>query len=214
VALTAVGSAWAGWLAGGFVRAAGEGRPAADLFGSRRRTRAAVAALAALVVAGALAAYRPAELEGSPPASALALAPHTDFDHRDAVFWEAQLPDAWRSPGEHRTYQEGIVDGRPFPLGPAWCARDEAELARQLPAVRLGLSVNGEVVPLDGFPAVLRRMRDGAVCHWIAVSAMAPRPGRYTLAYAVDYAEKIETDGGAVGPGTARVVIDLAIKPP
>src|SRR5207245_1435266 len=84
-------------------------------------------------------------------------------DYRDAVFWDALLPDGWRTPGAHHAYQEAIVDGRGVPLGPAWCARDRVALARELASTRVTLSVNGEPVDLARLPRTRRRMRVGAL---------------------------------------------------
>ena len=140
----------------------------------------------ALVAVGLAAAYRPSRAE--PPASVatLGLAPDVGFDYRDGVFWEALLPDDWREPGTHRAYQEAIVDGHGIPIGPAWCARDEATLERELGTLRFGLAINGEPVDLARYPTTRRRMRDGAVCQWIGVSAASPRPGFQELVYTVE----------------------------
>lgn len=102
------------------------------------------------------------------------------------VFWEALLPDDWREPGTHRAYQEAIVDGHGIPIGPAWCARAEATLERELGTLRFGLAINGEPVDLARYPTTRRRMRDGAVCQWIGVSAASPRPGFQELVYTVE----------------------------
>jgi len=140
----------------------------------------------ALVALGLAAAYRPSGAE--PPASvaALGLAPDIGFDYRDAVFWEALLPDGWREPGEHHAYQEAIIDGRGIPLGPAWCARDEAGLARELATMRFALSINGEPVALAGYPRMRRRMRDGSPCEWVGVVATTPLPGFQELRYTAE----------------------------
>src|SRR5213596_4426535 len=124
VLLTAVGSAWLGRVVGTVVASAAMGRPAGAAFGSPARARLTLALAAALGTVGIAAAYRPSRAEPPSTVAALGLAPDTSFDHRDAVFWEALLPDGWRAPGTHHTYQEAIVDGRGIPLGPAWCARD------------------------------------------------------------------------------------------
>ncbi|HBH00825.1 MAG: hypothetical protein A2X36_02090 [Elusimicrobia bacterium GWA2_69_24] len=204
VALAATGSAWAGWALGGFVRGAGAGRPAREVFGSAARARGAGAAMLVLAAAGLAAAYRPSRAE--PPASlaALALAPDTGFDHRDAVFWEPLLPDGWRAPGAHAAYQEAIVDGRGIPVGPTWCGKDEAALGRELATVRVALAINGEAVDLRHYPRTRRRTRDGSVCEWVGVSVTAPRPGFQALVYTV------ERDGAA----PSRVTVRLRVKEP
>jgi hypothetical protein len=213
LAVTGAGSAWVGWTLGAFVLAAGSGRPVADLLGGRRRRGAALAVMLALTAAGLVAAYRPSRMEPPATVASLGLRGGADFDYRDAVFWEAILPDDWRSPGRHETYQEGIVDGRPFPLGPAWCAPDDAALERELPLVRFELHVNGEGVPLAGYPATRLRTADGAVCHWIGLLATTPRPGRQTLRYDVHYLGPVPRLG-VTGPAATTVVIDLAVKEP
>jgi hypothetical protein len=204
VLLTAVGSAGVGWVLGTLVRCAADGRPLAEAFGSPRRTRAAVAAMLALGAVGLTAAYRPSRAE--PPASvaALGLQPDTAFDHRDAVFWEPLLPEDWREPGVHSAYQEAIVDGHGIPLGPAWCARDEATLARELTALRFALIINGEPLDLARYPRTRRRMRDGLLCEWVGVTATTPRPGFQELVYTLERAS------GAA----STVTIQLRVKEP
>ena len=186
VTLTAIGSAWVGWVLGALVASVAAGRPAGKTFGSRQSARATVAAALALVALGLAAAYRPSGAE--PPASvaALGLAPDIGFDYRDAVFWEALLPDGWREPGAHHAYQEAIIDGHGIPLGPAWCARDEPGLARELATMRFALSINGEPVALAGYPRTRRRMRDGSRCEWVGVVATTPLPGFQELRYTAE----------------------------
>ena len=212
IVLTGAGSAWVGWAVGGWICAAATERPADDVF--RGRSRAVALGLVALLLVGLAASYRPSR--SAPPARLenLGLAADTAFDYRDAVFWEAQLPDDWREPGIHRTYQEGVVDGRPFPIGPAWCAPDETTLARELDGIRFGLSINGEAVALERYPRVARRTRGGEVCQWVAVSAFTPRPGRQVLVYELRYLEAVGVDDRRGRPGTSMVAADLVVKEP
>ena len=203
VALAAAGSAWVGWALGGFVRSAAEGRPASEIFGGLRRRNAVLVGMLVLVTFGLLGSYRPSRAEPPAKVAALGLAADTAFDYRDAVFWPVLLPDDWKEPGVHRTYQEGIIDGRPFPLGPAWCAPDERALEADLARIRLVLTINGEAVGLDGFPAVRRRMRDGQHCQWIGLSATTPRPGLQELVYTIEDGSRAST-----------VIVDLRIKEP
>jgi hypothetical protein len=204
VALTAAGSAWVGWVVGTLVRSAGEARPARALFGSPQRARAAVGAMLALVAVGLDAAWRPSRAEPPVGVAALGLVPDTRFDYRDAVFWEPLLPNDWREPGAHAAYQEAIVDGRGIPLGPAWCARDAAALGREQAALRFGLGINGEPVDLARYPRTRRRMRDGSLCEWVAVTAATPRPGVQELVYT------LERGAGAA----SRVTVQLRVKEP
>jgi hypothetical protein len=186
VVLAAAGSAWVGWTLGTLVRSAAEARPAGELFGSRQRARAAVATLLVLVVLGLAAAYRPSRAEPPATVAALGLVADTAFDYRDAVFWEALLPEDWREPGAHSAYQEGIIDGPGIPLGPAWCARDERALTRELATLRFELAINGVPVDLARYPRTRRRMRDGSACEWVGVRAATPRPGFQELVYTVE----------------------------
>jgi len=155
-------------------------------------------------ITGLAAAYRPSRSE--PPASvaALGLAPDTRFDHRDGVFWDALLPDDWREPGAHHAYQEAIIDGRGIPVGPAWCAPDEASLARELATLRVALAINGEPVDLGRYPRTRRRLRDGRVCEWVGVAATTPRPGDQEIVYTLAR--------GAGAP--SRVIVRLRVKEP
>jgi hypothetical protein len=204
VLLAAAGSAWVGWVLGTLLRRAAEALPLRDALGSPRRTRAAVAAMLALVALGLVAAYRPSRAE--PPASvaALGLTPDTTFDYRDAVFWEALLPDGWKAPGAHSAYQEAIVDGRGIPLGPAWCASNASALERELLTRRFRLTINGEPVDLTRYPRTRRRMPDGTLCVWVAVSAATPRPGFQELVYTIER--------GLAPP--SRLTVRLRVKEP
>lgn len=204
VALAGAGSAWVGWVMGTLLANAAEARPVGGAFRSPPRTRIAIASVLVLVAVGLTAAYRPSRAE--PPASvaALGLVPDTGFDHRDAVFWEPLLPDGWREPGAHRAYQEAIVDGRGIPVGPAWCARDDATLERELAMLRFGLAINGEPVDLARYPRTRRRLRDGALCEWVGVVTTTPRPGFQRLVYTVERAPA----------PPSSVTVELRVKEP
>ena len=204
VLLTAAGSACVGWMLGTLLRSAAEARPLRDALGSARRTRAAVAAMLALIALGVVAAYRPSRAEPPASVSALGLTPDTTFDYRDAVFWEALLPDGWREPGTHSAYQEAIVDGRGIPLGPAWCAPNAPALERELLTRRFRLAINGELVDLASYPRTRRRMPDGTLCVWVAVSAATPRPGFQELVYTIER--------GPAPP--SRLTVRLRVKEP
>ena len=212
--LAGAASGWVGWTIGGFIRSAAEGRPSSETFGSPRRVRTALAGALLVIAGGALAAYRPSRVEPPATLAALGLAADPHFEPASATFVDELLPDDWRRPGDHATYQEAIIDGQPVPLGPGWCAADEAGLVRDLGRLRFGLSINGETVPLDAYPAVRRRLPNGAHCQWVAVSAVTPRPGNQQLVYTVAYSAPVETRGGVVGPGTSTVTITLRIKEP
>ena len=191
-------------MLGTLLRSAAEARPLRDALGSARRTRAAVAAMLALIALGVVAAYRPSRAEPPASVSALGLTPDTTFDYRDAVFWEALLPDSWREPGAHSAYQEAIVDGRGIPLGPAWCSPNASALERELLTRRFRLEINGEPVDLARYPRTRRRMPDGTLCVWVAVSAATPRPGLQELVYTIER--------GAAPP--SRLTVLLRVKEP
>ena len=185
VTLTAMASAWVGWVVGALLAGTATGRGAPSAFASPARARAAVAMALVLVAGGLVVAYRPSRREPPARLAALGLAAGTRFDYRDAVFWEALLPDGWREPGAHHAYQEAIIDGRGIPIGPAWCARDEGALERELATRRVALAINGEAVDLAAYPRTRRRLRDGSVCEWVGVVATTPRPGLQRLVYTV-----------------------------
>jgi hypothetical protein len=204
VLLTAAGSGCVGWVCGTLVRRAAEARSPGEAFGGARRSRAALAIMFLLIAVGLVAAYRPSRSEPPARVSALGLTADTAFDYRDAVFWDALLPDAWREPGGHEAYQEAIIDGRGIPLGPAWCAADEPTLRRELATLRFVLAINGEVVDLARYPRTRRRTRDGLACEWVGVSATTPRPGLLELAYT------LEREGAA----PSRITVRVRVKEP
>jgi hypothetical protein len=212
--LAAAGSAWVGWVIGEVIDSTARGRSLAAGFGTRWRARVAMASIVPLAALGAFAAYRPSRLEPPAPVARLGLAADTGFDYRDATFWPALMPDDWERPGTHGTYQEAIVDGRPVPLGPAWCSRSDAMLTHTLANVRFGLVINGDPVPLEHFPRVRRRLRDGSHCEWIGVSSTTPRPGDQHVVYDLEYRIPVESLAGIVGPGTTRIVVALRMKEP
>lgn len=201
--LTAVGSAWVGSTVGRLIRSAGAAG-SGPAFGSVARSRAAVAVAVGLVAVGLVSAYRPSRTEPPARVGALGLRPDTGFDYRDAVFWDPLLPDRWREPGVHDVYQEAIIDGHSFPVGPAWCASDEPALARERAAVRLTLAINGEPVDLAGYPRTRRRLRDGSLCEWVGVAVTTPRPGLQELVYTVER---------AVAP-PSTITVRLRVKEP
>lgn len=212
--LAGAASAWVGWTIGGFILSAADGRPSSETFGSPRRARTALAGALLIVAVGVLAAYRPSRVEPPATLAALGLAADLHFDPASATFVDKLLPSDWRQPGIHATYQEAIIDGRAAPLGPGWCAADEAGLVRDLGRLRFGLSINGETVGLEAYPTARRRLPNGTHCQWIAVSAFTLRPGNQQLVYTIAYSASVETRGGMVGPGTSTVTITLRIKEP
>jgi hypothetical protein len=204
VTLTAMGSAWVGWVVGTLLAGTATGRGARSAFSSPTRAHTAIALALVLVAGGLVTAYRPSRTEPPARLAALGLAAEARFDYRDAVFWEALLPDGWREPGAHHAYEEAILDGRGIPVGPAWCARDEGTLGRELTTLSVALAINGEAVDLAPYPRTRRRLRDGSVCEWVGVVATTPRPGLQRLVYTVKR--------DAAPPST--VTVELRVKDP
>src|SRR5438034_10778626 len=70
---------------------------------------------------------------------------------------------------------EGIIDGLPMPVGPAWCAPTAAALTTALAGTRFGMEVNGTSVGLAPYPLVRLRLRAGAQGAWLGVAAALQR---------------------------------------
>lgn len=172
-----------GWVWGGFLRAPTAMGGAAEIFAGAWRARGAALAAVGLIVLAVIAVYRP-QIYGPPITVAeLALEPSSRFPVHEAVFWEAVLDDNFGQVRDLDVYSEGIIDGTPLPIGPAWCARDPAVLARELPRWRFGLQVNGEDVDLTSYPMVSLRLPDGRVCGWVGVVSRAQRASRNLFVY-------------------------------
>ncbi len=191
-----------GWVWAVFMRAPMVDGGAAAMFGSRRRAHAAAAAAVALVAMALVAVYRP-QVYGPPMTVAeLALEPAARVTVQEAVFWEALLHADFGRVAPLAAYSEGIIDGIPLPVGPAWCSVDEAQLARELPHVRFGLHVNGVPVDLDGYPIVRARLRDGRECGWVGVISRHQRASRNRFVYAI-------TPLGRAPEGVRAMRVDL-----
>jgi hypothetical protein len=174
-----------GWIWGGFLRAPMVAGGVSEVFGSRRRARWAALGAIALIVVVAGAAYRP-QVFGPPlTIPELALEPAMRFPVQEAVFWEAVLDEDFRRVPALDAYSEGIIDGIPLPIGPGWCAADDAQLARELPHVRFALDVNGTPVDLAPYPIVHQRLPDGRACGWVGVVARHQRASRNRFVYTV-----------------------------
>jgi hypothetical protein len=127
----------------------------------------------------------------------LALAPLESFRHQEAVFWEVLLQDGWgRSPAV-RAQSEGIIDGSPLPVGPAWCGPGQDRL-------RFGLEINGTPADLSRYPLVRLPNGDGTVCAWVGVASRHQRASRNRFRYTIDYP-------GADGAVGGRVVVDMDV---
>src|SRR5207247_1852027 len=84
------------------------------------------------------------------------------FPYQEAIFWNALLAEGWPSAPRIEARSEGIIDGLPMPVGPAWCAPTAAALTTALAGTRFGMEVNGTSVDLAPYPHVRRRPRRGA----------------------------------------------------
>jgi hypothetical protein len=178
-------SGFVGWVWGGFLRAPFATGGAAEVFGGRGRARMAALAALALIAAAVVCVYRP-QVYGPPMTIAeLALEPSSQFPVQEAVFWEAVLDEDFGVEPRLQAYSEGIIDGIPLPIGPGWCARDDAQLAREMPFVRFAMTVNDAPFDLSGFPFVRQTLRDGRRCAWVGVISRAQRGSRNHFVYTI-----------------------------
>ena len=176
-------SGFIGWIAGGFLVAQGTPGGAVEVFGTRARTMAVVGI--ALVLAAMASVYRPFVVGPPMRVEEMALASSRHFSVQEALFWEAVLDEDWGREPRVEMYSEGIIDGIPLPIGPAWCASDAAELERDLPRVRFGMQVNGADLDLSSYPLVRQHLRDGRVCGWVGVVSRTQRSSRNRFVYTI-----------------------------
>lgn len=207
-------SAWAGWALGGFLLVVSHRTSATLVFGDRRRATAAALALVALIPLAGAAVYNPQRPTPAVSAADLAPVPLSDFDYREATFWEVLLTDRWWVPGERPVYSEGIIDGITPPVGPAWCAGSRELLSRAWSDIRFGLSINGDAVDLARFPQVELRDRNGLICRWIGVGLATPRAGHHRFVYTIEYGTRVEAPVGTVGPGRVTILMTVVLKDP
>jgi hypothetical protein len=198
-------SGWVGWVLGGCLAATATGRPATVVFGSLARARWAVVVALLLGAAGLVSTWQPQRF--GPPMSVeeLKLAPVATLRYQDAIFWNVVFGDAWLSAPRVEARSEGIIDGFPLPVGPAWCAPTDAALAAALPALRFTMGVNGAPVDLAPYPLVRLRLRDGESCAWVGVVSLAQRASENRFVYT------IERPGA---PSTTRVEMLVVFKDP
>jgi hypothetical protein len=178
-------SGFIGWVAGGFLEGQATEGGAAEIFGTRARARGVAVAAMALLVLAAVWTYRPFVVGPPMRVREMALAPLDRFPVQEAVFWEAVLDEDWGRALRLEMYSEGIIDGIPLPVGPAWCAAGATALARDLPRLRFGMQVNGEGVDLSRYPLVRRRLRDGRECAWVGIVSRAQRSSRNRFVYTI-----------------------------
>jgi hypothetical protein len=174
-----------GWIWGGFLLAPRIEGGAAGIFGGRGRARVAAVTAVALFAVALVSVYRP-QVFGPPMTTAeFALEPSSSFPVQEAVFWEAVLDEDWGHAPRLEVHSEGVIDGIPLPIGPAWCAADAATLAREVAALRFGMEVNGVALDLARYPTVPQRLRDGRHCAWVGVVSRAQRASRNRIVYSV-----------------------------
>ena len=198
-----------GWIWGGFLAASRVQGGAAEVFGSRVRARAAAITALVMIVVALVSVYRP-QVFGPPMRShELALEPSASFPVQEAVFWEAVLDEDFGRVPRLDLYSEGVIDGIPLPIGPAWCAADATTLARELPSLRFGMEINGAALDLSRYPTVRRRLRDGRECGWVGVVSRAQRASRNQFVYSVT-----PVDGAASTLRPMRVDATVVFKDP
>lgn len=199
-------SGWVGWALGGFLRAVGGGDGIAGAFGSARRTRAVATAAVLLVAAGLISTHAPQRFGPPMAVEELALTPLPSISHPDAVFWDVLLQEGWHRAERLEGRSEGVIDGFPLPVGPAWCAPTDAALAADLARVRFGLEVNGTPVELSRFPIVRTRAREGAWCAWVGVASRFQRASENRFRYTIDFAEPV-----SLRPVAGRLAVEMAV---
>ena len=194
VLVTGALSGWAGWVLGGFLRGVGAPGGAAAEFGSRARAGAAAVAALTLAVVGLAATYHPQRY--GPPMTV-----------DEAIFWNVFFAEGWPLAARVEARSEGILDGLPMPVGPAWCAASEAALTAALPGLRFTMEVNGAPVDLTPYPLVRLRLRDGERCAWVGVASEFQRASQNRFVYTIERSV-------AGGPATTRVELGVVFKDP
>src|SRR5438105_6140581 len=171
VLVTGALSGWVGWVLGGFLRAVSVPGGTAAEFGSRARAGAAAVATLTLAVVGLAATYHPQRYGPPMTVHELRLRPLARFPYTEAIFWNVFFAEGWPLAARVEARSEGILDGLPMPVGPAWCAPSEAALTATLPGLRFTMEVNGTPVDLTPYPLVRLPLRDGERCAWVGVAS-------------------------------------------
>ena len=184
--LTAAATGWVGWVLGGYLVASGEPGGATAVFGDPRRARWAARVAVIVMAVGIASTYRPQVF--GPPLSPdeLRLETTRGFPSQEAIFRDALYHDEWPAGPALDIYSEGVMDGIPLPVGPAWCAADESQLDAELPFIRFSLRVNGAAVDLSRYPTLRQREMDGRACAWVGVVSRGQRASQNRFAYAID----------------------------
>ena len=202
--VAAAGSGWVGAILGGFLMAVG-GRGVGDVFGGTARARRLGIAALALTLIGLLFTYHPQRYGPPMTVQELRLVSVDTVKPQEAVFWEALLREDWETAWRLEIRSEGVIDGIPLPVGPAWCAATEAALAADLARLRFGLRINGTVVDLARYPVARVRDRSGASCGWVGVVSTFQRASENQFLYTF---EPTSSDGA---PGPARKTVDVKV---
>lgn len=198
------GSGWVGTVLGGFLLAVG-GRGVGNVFGSRSRARRLGATALALTAIGLVSTYHPQRYGPPMTIEEFRLVSVDTIRYQEAVFWEALLQEDWETAPRLEIRSEGVIDGIPLPVGPAWCAATEAALAADLARLRFGLQINGTVVDLARYPVVRVRDRGGAHCGWVGVTSTFQRASENQFVYT------FEPTSSAAAPGPARKTVDVKV---
>lgn len=198
------GSGWVGAVLGGFLLVAG-GRESSDVFGGRRRARRLAVVALAVTVVGLLFTYHPQRYGPPMTVEEFRLVSVDTVKPQEAVFWEALLQEDWEEAPRIAVRSEGVIDGIPLVIGPAWCAATEAALTADLARLRFGLQINGTAVDLTRYPLVRVRDRSGASCGWVGVVSTVQRASENRFVYTLEPTSPDAT------PGPARKTIDVKV---
>jgi len=182
---TAAIMGWVGWVLGGFLVASGAPGGPAEVFGGASRARWMARAAVLVFALGLASTYRPQVFGPPVNVGELRLEAARTFEAQEALFWGALIDDDWPRGPVIDVFSEGIMDGIPFPVGPAWCAADDAQLERELPQVGFTLTVNGESVDLARYPMIRVRVPDGRACAWVGVVSRGQRASQNRFVYTV-----------------------------
>jgi hypothetical protein len=202
------GSGWVGAVLGGVLLVAG-GREVSAVFGSPARKRRLGAAALGVCVVGLLGTYSPQRYGPPMTVEEFRLVSVDTVRPQEAVFWEALLQDDWAEAPRLEVRSEGVIDGIPLPVGPAWCAPTESELAADLGRLRFGLTINGTAVDLARYPVVRVRDRGGSFCGWVGVVSTFQRASENAFVYTLEPASP-----DAAGPTRKTVDVRVVFKDP
>ena len=184
--IAGAGSGWIGWVLGHYLRAMAAHDGTERVFGGARRERRRAIVALALSALGLASTYRPQRFGPPLTAEELQLVALDGVRYPDTVFWIALLDEGWGDSPRVSVRTEGIIEGLPLSIGPAWCAPTEAQLATELVDARFALAVNGTPVDLSRYGLVPVRLRDGRHCGWVAVGSRFQRASMNRFVYTID----------------------------